>query len=106
MGRPTIGKRPMTPAERQRRRRKQLKSERSKQDRQAKVEARRAKSPYVTLPHAVLRIDPDVDFTPQPFMPPTKAELADEIVSQILEAIQLNGLTLADIEATMMRRRA
>src|SRR3954471_11671409 len=79
MGRKPVGKRPMTPAERQRRRRKRLQRERAKQEREAKREERRAKSPYITLPHAVLRIDPTIDMSSPVVTPPSKEELADEI---------------------------
>jgi len=44
MGRPPIGKKPMTPAERQQRRRKRLRQGKAKQDRAATVAAKRAKN--------------------------------------------------------------
>ena len=98
MGRPPIGKKAMTAAERQRRRRARLK-------REAKQAARRAKSPYVTLPAPVLRFGPGADFTLEPERPPSREELADEIARQVAEALrEVPGLMIEDVKAAIVRR--
>lgn len=100
MGRKPIGKAAMTAAERQRRRRSRLRREQVKADKAA----RRKQSPYVTLPYPILRFGEGWDQVPTPTPPPTKEELADELVRQIVEAIHLEpGLTLEDVGAAIRR---
>jgi len=88
----------MTAAERQRRRRARLR-------RDAKQAAKRAKSPYVTLPTPVLRFGPGADFTPEIQRPHSREELADELARQIAEALhEAPSLTIEDVKAAIARR--
>jgi len=100
MGRPTIGKRAMTAAERQTRRRKRLGREKAKAERQAKLETNRAKK----AARATRNTDQTWTTLYWPPAPPL-ADPADELVDQIYEAIQLTPeITLADIQAAIERR--
>src|SRR5205809_255524 len=80
MGRPPIGKKPMTDAERQRRRRKRLRTE----EKAATKQDRRAKNAERSLP---------------------PADKADKVVSKIAKALRdYSDLSIDDIRAAIDRR--
>src|SRR4051812_36982630 len=105
MGRPPIGKKAMTTAERQRRRRKRLARENAKQAREQKAAERRARSPYVTLPRPTFLggLGPVEAPTPVPVV--TKEERADELARQITEYLtEAPEITIEDVKAAIGRR--
>ena len=105
MGRPPIGKKAMTAAERQRRRRKRLAREAAKQAREAKADERRARSPYVTLPRPMFFAGLGPIEAPDPVPVVTKEERADELARQIAEYLaEAPELTIEDVKAAIGRR--
>jgi hypothetical protein len=100
MGRPPIGRKAVTPAERQARRRKRLRCKKAKGEREAKLAANRAK--YASL----LAKNADATWT-RVYWPPAPPldNPADELVAQIPEAIELTPeITLADVQAAIAHR--
>jgi hypothetical protein len=100
MGRLPLGKKAMTPAERQARRRKRLQREKVKGEREAKLAANRAKNA------ALLAKNADATWTRVHCPPaPPLDNPADELVDQIAEAIHLSpDVTLADVQEAIARR--
>ena len=99
MGRPPIGKKPMTAAERQRRRRKRL----ARDERHAEKRARSAAGLAKSHEHAK-RLG-ELHRAELIAVEPPTADLADELVAQLLEAIQLTpDVTLTDIRNAIDRR--
>ena len=93
MGRPPVGKKAMTPAQRQARRRKRPQREKAKAEREAKRVAAQAKNAARYQPN----LGRDWTDVHRPPAPPLD-DPADELVDQIAEAIQLSPeITLADI---------
>lgn len=96
MGRPSVGKRAMTDAERQRRRRKKLRRE----GKEAEIAAKQAKNHAVYLASMRDCVSQVVGTLAPPLQDP-----AEELVEQLLAAIQLSPeITLADIQAAIARR--
>jgi hypothetical protein len=108
MGRKAIGRKAMTAAERQQRRRKRLRRETAKAARQAEIAAKRAKNAARNSAlDQRLRAEAGVFISPLPVgMPiPPLANPADEIARQLSEVLaESPELTIDDLRAAIDRR--
>jgi hypothetical protein len=96
MGRPPLRKKgAFTPAERQRRRRKRLAAERREAERAAKRGPVQAAKVYYW---------PDTLVAPEPSLPATSQDVANELVRQIHEVVLAGDTTLADVMDAIWRR--
>ena len=108
VGRKPIGKKAMTPAERQRRRRARLRKEKAKLQKEAQLAAKRAKNEAKYAAHCA-RMEPvraaerEEWLRTHPPSPPLPDPL-DELAQQVLDALRVDDYSLEAFQSALLRR--
>jgi hypothetical protein len=108
-GRKPIGRKAMTPAERQQRRRKRLRKEKAKLLREAEIAAKRAKNEtrygaHVEKMKPIRATQHEEWLRNNPPQPPSSHGPLEELAVQVLHALKIDNYSLDDFQAVLLWR--